>query len=136
MGLDTSHDCWHGAYSAFSRWRNDVAVAAGYKLKRYDNGHLTVDLPWEDFTAENLQGEWNSMPGDDPLLFLIIHSDCDGVIHPSEGALLADRLEQLLPKLDDTEAHGHIWPHTRGKTEQFIAGLRDAASRGEDVDFH
>lgn len=21
MGLDTSHDCWHGAYSAFTRWR-------------------------------------------------------------------------------------------------------------------
>ena len=29
MGLDTSHDCWHGAYSAFNRWRCAIAKAAG-----------------------------------------------------------------------------------------------------------
>ena len=29
MGLDTSHDCWHGAYSAFMRWRQMLAQAAG-----------------------------------------------------------------------------------------------------------
>ena len=32
MGLDTTHDCFHGAYSAFSRWRNAVAEAAGYMV--------------------------------------------------------------------------------------------------------
>lgn len=29
MGLDTSHNCWHGAYSAFDRWRKEIAKAAG-----------------------------------------------------------------------------------------------------------
>ncbi len=29
MGLDTSHGCWHGAYSAFNRWRIEIAKAAG-----------------------------------------------------------------------------------------------------------
>lgn len=29
MGLDTSHDCWHGAYSAFHRWRQKLAEVAG-----------------------------------------------------------------------------------------------------------
>jgi hypothetical protein len=24
MGLDTTHDAWHGAYSAFMRWREKV----------------------------------------------------------------------------------------------------------------
>jgi hypothetical protein len=30
MGLDTTHDCWHGAYSAFMRWRRKLAEVAGY----------------------------------------------------------------------------------------------------------
>ena len=28
MGLDTSHDCWNGAYSAFHRWRIKITPAA------------------------------------------------------------------------------------------------------------
>lgn len=32
MGLDVSHDAWHGAYSAFTRWRNCLAEDAGYPL--------------------------------------------------------------------------------------------------------
>lgn len=30
MGLDTSHGCWSGAYSAFMRWRQMLASAAGF----------------------------------------------------------------------------------------------------------
>lgn len=37
MGLDTSHDCWHGAYSAFMRWRRAVAKAAGIPLDLMEN---------------------------------------------------------------------------------------------------
>jgi hypothetical protein len=29
VGLDTSHGCWHGAYSAFHRWRCKIAEVAG-----------------------------------------------------------------------------------------------------------
>jgi hypothetical protein len=32
MGLDTTHDCWHGSYGGFNRWRNAIAAAAGYTL--------------------------------------------------------------------------------------------------------
>jgi len=32
MGLDTTHGCWHGAYSAFHRWRAGLANAAGIPL--------------------------------------------------------------------------------------------------------
>jgi hypothetical protein len=136
MGLDTTHDAWHGAYSAFSRWRNELARVAGYRLARDPGGITTsVVLPWEDFTMANLLGEWSSMPGDDPLLWLIIHSDCDGVIHPEQGTLIAARLEGLLPELDDTEASGHIYPSMRAKTQVFIDGLRAAAEAGEDVEF-
>jgi len=30
MGLDLTHGCWHGAYSAFMRWRQKIAELAGY----------------------------------------------------------------------------------------------------------
>lgn len=33
MGLDTTHGCWHGAYSAFGRWRDGLAKAADIPLQ-------------------------------------------------------------------------------------------------------
>lgn len=136
MGLDTSHNCWHGAYGAFQRWRKELARAAGYRIVEPTRlGQPYYELPWEQFEDKNYLGEWDSIPGDDPLMFLLIHSDCDGVIHPEHGVHLADRLEQLLPLLNESAAGGHI-TSMRGNTEQFIDGLRKAAAAGEDVDFH
>lgn len=122
MGLDTSHDCWHGSYGGFMQWRSTIALAAGYEVAsgRYQ-------LPWDMFEDKNYQGEWDTVPGDDPLLYLLVHSDCDGVIHPAQGAHIAARLEQLLPLLVDD------WNVQR--TQRFIDGLRMAADAGEDVDF-
>ncbi len=146
MGLDTSHDCWHGAYSAFTQWRHAVAEAAGYTIIRPGplpthpgvGQYPYVDLDWDVFEEKNYQGEWDRPPGDDPLLYLIVHSDCDGVIHPKEGRHLAARLEQLLPKLDGSffgVRRGRTWS-LRDLTEQFVVGLRKAAAADEDVDFH
>jgi hypothetical protein len=132
VGLDTSHDCWHGTYGGFQRWRREVARAAGYPVNDQRQGISDpyYELPWEMFEEKNYQGEWDSVPGDDPLLFLLVHSDCDGVIRPEHGAHLAGRLEQLLPALDDGVYR------VREDTERFIGGLRKAAAAGEDVDFH
>lgn len=128
MGLDTSHGCWHGSYSGFSAWRKAIAKAAGYPIVQGERGPEYA-LPWDMFEDKNYQGEWDSPPGDDPLIFLLAHSDCEGVIHPQHGIHIAARLEQLLPRLDDD---GWI----REATEQFIAGLREEHKAGEDVDFH
>lgn len=147
MGLDCSHEAWHGAYSAFTRWRDNLARAAGYGMlsveecrRRWPDEHFyfeLIDIPWDMFESKNYMGEWDNPPGnEDPLMYLIVHSDCDGVLHPNEARHLADRLEQLLPKLDDTTPMGHIAPHMRGKTQQFIDGLRAAVAAGEDLDFH
>ena len=38
MGLDTSHGAWHGAYSAFMRWREMVAEVAGMPPLRMMEG--------------------------------------------------------------------------------------------------
>lgn len=132
MGLDTSHDCWHGPYGAFQLWRQELARAAGYQVvnERRGLGEPYYELPWDQFEDKNYQGEWDSIPGDDPLMFLLVHSDCDGVIRPEHGIHLAGRMEQLLPLLDDDVYR------VREHTERFIDGLRKAAAAGEDVDFH
>jgi hypothetical protein len=135
MGLDTSHECWHGAYGAFSRWRTELARAAGYKLREPTyKDPCTYELPWDMFEDKNYLGEWDSPPGDDPLIFLLAHSDCDGVIHPEHAVHIAARLEQLLPLLDESVSGGHI-RSMRDKTQQFIDGLRKAAAAEEDVVF-
>jgi len=142
MGLDTSHDCWHGGYGAFSRWRQTVAKAAGYYVVPVtwpDMGYPTdtVMLEWHRYEQKNYGGEWDQLP-DDPLLLLIVHSDCDGEIKAEHTALLADRLEEILPSIPDEDGPPHI-AHGggyRGCTKRFIAGLRVASAANEPVDFH
>jgi hypothetical protein len=142
MGLDTSHDCWHGAYSAFGHWRRAIAEAAGYRVwpvvhesgLKYD----TIMLEWHRYGADKeLMGEWDSTPHD-PLIVLFAHSDCEGVIHPAQALPLADALEAILPKIDGDSGSGHIAARggLRACTEKFIVGLRAAGAAGEDVDFH
>ena len=136
MGLDTSHDCWHGAYSAFGLWRKTIAKAAGYAVwgvKTEYGFDATVMIDWGHITPANLMGEWNNTPSD-PLIVLIAHSDCEGVIHPTQAILLADRLSDLLPLLPSGEVPGHIGDY-KTKTQKFIDGLRLAVEKGEDVRF-
>jgi hypothetical protein len=138
VGLDVSHDTWHGAYSAFSRWRNGIAEAAGFDLTPREEMHGQLGYwrdEWETIPdlSDKLMGKWDTPP-DDPLLVLLIHSDCDGVIPAAVVPFLADRLEALLPKLTDEEVGGHIG-NMRTKTQTFIDGLRAAAEAREDVEF-
>lgn len=115
MGLDTTHDCWHGPYSSFGDFRRALAEAAGmpplYEMAGYKNG----------FRA------WDSIPPD-VLHKLLNHSDCEDEIEANDCAPLADRMEELLPKIESD-----YW---REKAEDFIAGLRLAASKQEPVEFH
>jgi len=135
MGLDTSHNAWHGAYSAFGRWRDKVAETAGYAVVTVDKEpHPVVMIDWGHITKGNLYGQWEQTPPD-PLLVLIAHSDCEGVIHPEQAASLADRLEGLLPLLEYADdGGGHIGGYA-DKTRQFIRGLRDAVAANEPVEF-
>lgn len=137
MGLDTSHDAWNGAYGAFSRWREAVAKAAGYAVARLEGDpHETILIDWGHVADKNYQGEWDEPPAD-PLMVLIAHSDCDGVIHPVHAGPLADRLEALLPDLSsDGEGHLTRYGGYQGATERFIKGLRAAAAAREDLEFH
>ena len=135
MALDTSHDCWHGAYSSFKHWRHAVAEAAGYWVApvKFENGITqdTIILDWGHLPPGHLEGEWDEIPYD-PLVILLTHQDFEGRIKAAHCNALADALEAILPKMDDSE--GYKTPAER--TRQFITGLRAAATAGEDVDFH
>lgn len=152
MGLDTSHDCWHGGYISFMRWRQELAKAANIPLPLMESFYSTeahfgtmnpfyfatqmlrdVEKHQIEKLMEFLPIKWESLKPD-VLHQLLYHSDCDGKLEVEILEPLANRLEELLPLLPDTPAGGHIssW---KGDTQQFIDGLRDAATLGEPVEF-
>lgn len=140
MGLDMTHDAWHGAYGAFNRYRNNIARAAGYDIERSEGPYGTqehVAIDWDAYTEANIDGDWGDVVPDDALLYLIVHSDCDGYLEPAACNRLADRLEELRPAIAaiPTEGFGHIGSYAQ-KTQQLIGGLRDAAANDERLEFH
>lgn len=144
MGLDVSHGCWHGAYSAFSRWREKLAEVAGIPLPLmagFWGGSVLEEMVVYKYNKEKVDWQdrflpisWDAFRGD-PLTVLLDHSDCDGEIAWEDCDHLADRLTELLPKLPQDEAAGHIG-NWRDKTQTFIDGLRLAYANKENVDFH
>lgn len=149
MGLDCSHDAFHGAYSAFNRLRQFVCASTGgsfpphwvqgpddpqpkgteWELER------RTDIPndcfqcGEGFPTE----EW---PG---LYEFLTHSDCDGEISPEMCVNVADDLERLLPAMEQMkwECAGHIAAAGGfvSAVKTFIAGCRAAAAAGEPLEF-
>jgi len=119
MGLDVSHGCWEGAYSAFMRWRIEIARVAGIDL-----------LAMEGFGGAM---SWSNLKPD-VLHVLLYHSDCDGSIEVEHLEPLANRLTDLLPLLSG-DGGGHIGNY-REKTQTFIDGLRLAASLNEPIEFY
>ena len=107
MGLDTSHNAWHGAYSAFARWRNEIANLIGVPLElmegffspAHSNAMALAEFAGENSKAlrelvgRNCPIKWEILKPD-PLLTLLSHSDCDGEISPEDCAKIADRLEE------------------------------------------
>lgn len=150
MGLDCSHDAFHGAYSAFNRLRQAVAAAAGGSFPPHyvrdaslnpvtdpETGRVVArtDIPDNRYTTGPGYTR-DEAPG---LHLFLMHSDCDGHIEPRMCAAVADDLERLLPAIEaaavDGEGHlkqqGGVAEALRG----FIEGCRLAHSRGERLMF-
>lgn len=136
MGLDTSHDCWHGSYGGFMQFREAVGRAAGLPYREY-----TLDINWDIYPEEALYGRWRkvrpvweregdiySHPTQDDVLYLIIHSDCEGQLRNGYLPKLKARLEELAPKLAGV--------YYEAALHRFIMGLGAAIAAGEHVDFH
>ncbi len=126
MGLDTSHDCWHGSYTGFSDFRRAVAKAVGIDLDKMDGfvGEFTVEpIAWSSLTP-------------DPIHLFLNHSDCDGVIETNDCGPIAGRLEAIVPILEEQDRGALVFLSHAESARRFARGLRLAAERGEDVEFH
>lgn len=130
MGLDVSHDCWHGAYSAFHRFRIEVlATVTGERVDYSDYDRYTQLV--EEF------------PMREPLREFLLHSDCEGTIERASQIPMADALDVVAnameSKLSTTEDEGvgHI-ARAGGyvaAVRAFAAGLRLAYENNETVKF-
>lgn len=155
MGLDISHDTWHGAYSSFMRWREKIAEIAGFPPLElmegfYSNSpHSTNMFTLLDYAypkgnelemsgirrlRDKLPIKWTLFESN-PLTELLYHSDCDGEIEWQNCGPIADELEKLLPELSKLDNGGGHIGEWKTKTEQFITGLRLAHSKQETLLF-
>ena len=152
MGLDVSHDAFHGAYSAFNRFRQFICAVMGEgnsfpphfvfteegDLERDDDGRVKyVEGFSEDYfyiVLEDYPRESN--PG---LYAFLEHSDWDGDISPEMCIKVADELEALLPAAEQLKwrADGHIGRDGGyvAVMKRFIAGCRKAAEANEPLRF-
>lgn len=118
MGLDTSHNAWHGPYSSFGNFRKKLAA------------HIGIDLlNMEGFGGT---GEWDLI--EDDAKILLSHSDCDGEILPDDCKKLATRLREILPTLPEKDKTGFYSLYEL--TETFAKGCELAASKKESIEFH
>jgi hypothetical protein len=128
MGLDCSHDAFHGAYSAFNRLRQEVARVIGGSYPPHKDKELDPDQwYWGDGYGEETH------PG---LYEFFCHSDCDGYITPEMCVFVANELEALLP-LSENDSCGHIERDGgyNAVLRRFIAGCRLSASANEPLEF-
>lgn len=129
MGLDTTHDAWHGAYSAFMRFRAELVREAWGRdirsLPGYHDSILSPDVATVDYTEAERS---------DALYPLIDHSDCEGELSVEVLLPLAARLEELAPRFRGIDGGGHLGG-VEAKALQFAAGCRAAAAAGEPLEF-
>lgn len=129
MGLDTTHDAWHGSYSSFNRFRHELAKRIGIDLQEY-NGYSNL-------TAANLYDYSNLKELeniDHPLMDLFNHSDCDDELTPEQCKKIADGMDDVISKSPlpkNAEEEGFI-----DRCVQFRDGCLLAYSRKENIEFH
>jgi len=131
MGLDTSHNAWHGPYSSFMRFRELLAKQIGFNLREMEG------FSDKTHTIEGTK-KWADLPKDD-LHILLNHSDCDGHITAKRCEKLAKRLDEVLiiatekvPEPDERE----YWDYFLKQIKQFSTGCKLAHSKNEPLEFH
>lgn len=116
MGLDTTHDAWHGPYSLFNRFRYKLAAEIGIDLDEYIGYGAGGTKKLEDIKHD--------------IMPLLNHSDCDGLISPTTCLYVAAGLMKIEENLSEINAD------IRDDIIQFRNGCLDAFMRNENLEFH
>jgi hypothetical protein len=132
LDVDVSCGCFHDTYATFDALRLMWSQMAGYGITDYQahGGPIVPNINFDLYTDQDSLGYWPRGAPDDPLIILLVHYETRGIIRWSHCALLADRLEQLESSLMKGERMNWVL-----LTQQFIRGLRYAASQKLDVVF-
>jgi hypothetical protein len=118
MGLDVSHDAWHGAYSSFGRFRKALAKE--------------IDIELDAMIGFRGNKKWPSEKKE-PLVSLLNHSDCDGEIKLKDLEPLSKRLKEVAATLPDNKPGA--WESLKEEILQFAEGCDKAILAGEDIEF-
>jgi hypothetical protein len=146
MGLNCSHECYDGGYGQFQAFRQCVAKVVGIPLDVmegfFDLEGWLVSAgfgPHSEERRERLTERLEIFPlswepwADDPITLFLNHSDCEGEIRWQDAVAIAERLEEIAPHI--VWKYRKDWDFT-ARCIQFAEGLRFAASRKENVEFH
>lgn len=118
MGLNTTHNCWNGAYSSFNRFR--------YSLARQ------IDIDLNEYYGYGFGGTKDLSTIDHELMPLFNHSDCDGILTPSECKQIAIGLDKVLENFkEDLNAPFYF----KESIIQFRDGCLEAYANNENVEF-
>jgi hypothetical protein len=123
MGLDTTHDCWHGAYSSFNHFRHLLANQIGLNLDDY-YGYITPQ-GYTNATKDLKSIEHDIQP-------LLDHSDCDGKLTIRQCRRIVKGLNSILENFKAKETYEGF----KEEIIQFRDGCLDAISKKEQVEFH
>ena len=116
MGLDTTHNAWHGAYSSFNKFRFWLADRIGINLNEYAGyGNGTKDL-------RNINHD---------LMPLFNHSDCDGILTVDECKQIANGLKKVIDAVVPDNSPFNNYE----RAKQFMDGCLLAVSRNEEIEF-
>lgn len=117
MGLDTTHNCFHGPYGTFNRFRISLGLQIGIDLNDFvEYGGMKSSL--NDFNHD--------------LKPLFNHSDCDGELTPKESEQIIKGLNSVLENFNEKLPQDFNF---KEKIIQFRDGLIEAVSKNENVIF-
>jgi hypothetical protein len=149
MGLSISHETWQGPYSAFHRWRKEIAKLEDIPLELmegfypgYPSYHeiIKITLERSDFNSyladtfqtmylNHLPLKWDNLKRN-PLHKLLYHSDCEGTLNWRGLKGIYERLEYLME-----HKQKEMTMECVGKTNQFIIGCKAAYEAKESLRF-
>lgn len=117
MGLDTTHNCWHGPYSSFNRFRRSLGHQIGIELNDYHG------YDGRKFYLEQIRHD---------LMPLLNHSDCDGKLSVKECKRLVKGFNDVLENFVETIEHDYNF---KEQIIQFRDGCISAIEQKQKVKF-